>query len=118
MHGEAASLWHEVVHHSENTLLHLASILCAKDGKFLFFEVYSNRCLAGNILCRGVSVELSSIHDSEVDSLSEVSLELIDGCTNEHVLHEQGMIGSGGDDSASKSVVLVPASISVDNEKL
>jgi hypothetical protein len=57
---------------TKDTLLHLTSILGTKDAKFLLLEIYDNGGLACNILSLRVGSELSSIHNGEIDTISEI----------------------------------------------
>ena len=42
-------------------------------------------------------------------------LQLFPRRADEHVAHEQGMVGSGTDDSDTDSVFLIPAGITINN---
>ena len=106
------------MHDTEDTLLHLTSVLGPKDSELLLLEVHCDGSLTCHILCLGVSREFAGIKDGEVDSLCEVLCQLLMRSTDEHLLHEESMIRSGCNDSALQSVRFVPASIAVDNKKL
>jgi hypothetical protein len=65
-----------------------------------------------------VGVEFSCIEDVVVSSVMEVLFELLVSGPDQHVVHEEGVIGSGTDDSDSDSFLLVIPGIPVDNVKL
>lgn len=109
---------HEVVHDTEDALLHLASVLGPQDSELLFLEVHYDGSLASHILCLGVSREFASIKDCEVNTLCKILRQLLVRGTDEHLLHEEGVIRSGCNNSALQSVRFVPTSIAVDNKKL
>lgn len=104
---------HEVEHDSEDTLLHLTSVLGTENEHLHGLEVDVNGGVGGH--SRGVSVsgEGTGVVDGKV-GLSEVS-ELLLGGSDQHVSHEQSVVGSGTDDSHLDSVLGVPSSVGIHN---
>lgn len=116
MHAERASLWHVVMHDSEDTFFHLTSVRCSQDCQLLFREVdtYARGCV--DILSVCVGDKLSSIQDREVNAFLEVLLNLGEVTTDEHLLHEESMVRPGRDHTSLDSVIFVPAGIPINNE--
>lgn len=104
---------HEVEHDSEDTLLHLTGVLSSQNEHLHGLEVDVDRGVGGH--SRGVSVggEGASVVDGEV-GLAKV-LELLGGGSDQHVSHEQSVVGSGTDNSHLDSVLGVPAGVGVHN---
>lgn len=87
-----AFLGHEVVHDGEDTLLHFSCILRAEDDELSSFEVQGNTSLILNVRKVLVGIELSSVEDIIISSVSEVFTQFLRGWSDQHVCHEQGMI--------------------------
>mmetsp|Transcript_14907 Transcript_14907/g.33527 ORF Transcript_14907/g.33527 Transcript_14907/m.33527 type:complete len:244 (-) Transcript_14907:249-980(-) len=101
-----------VHHHGEDALLHLSSVLGAKDDHFTSLEGHRDRCRAAHPCCESVGWEAPSIQDQEWLLLQELLLFLwLDG--DKHVLHKERMVSSRSDDSHSHPEVLLPASPAV-----
>lgn len=103
---------HFVEENSENTLLHLTSVLSTEDNHLLLGKVESDGSTRSHTLREFVGRERTSIVDGVVGR--EV-LELLTGRADEHVAHEECMVGAGTHDSHADSVPLIPASVSVDD---
>lgn len=104
--------WHLVEEHSEDTLLHLTSILGAEDDHLLFSEVDGDGGSRGHT--GGVSVGWEGT--SVVNDIVGVEMfEFLDGRTDKHVAHEQSMVSTGTDDSDSNSVAFIPSCKAIDD---
>lgn len=114
--GNDSLLGHEVVHHSEEALLHLSSVLCSEDDHSALREVDRDAALVGSEpgdpLLGGGGV-LARVEDVVVCAESEVLLELLLGGHDHHVAHEQRVVGSAGQHSALDPVSGVPAEVPV-----
>lgn len=108
--------WHQVEHNSEDTLLHLTGVLSTQDDHLHSLEVNLDGSGGGHTLGVDVGRELASVVDGEV-WLTEV-LELLGGWSDQHVGHEQSVVGSGTHNSDLDSVSWVPTSESINNEQL
>ena len=60
-------------------------------------------------------MELSSIEDIVVSSFIEIILKLLNCRSDQHVGHEQSMIGASADNSDSNSLLGAPSSVSIHN---
>ena len=119
MHAEATTSRHVVVHDAENTFLHLACVRGSQDDELLRCEIHIDRSLVTDVLDVFVGHELTSVHDGEIwASVCEVSLDVRQLSANEHLLHKEGVVRSGRDDSSLDSVLLVPACVSINDEEL
>jgi len=119
MHAKGALLGHVEVHDTEDTLLHLTSIRGAKNNELLLSEIDGDRGLVTDILDSLVGDELTSVHDGKIGTASsEVLLDRLEVTANEHLLHEEGVVGPARDHTRLNAVLLVPACISVDDENL
>lgn len=103
---------HLVEEDGEDALLHLAGVLGAQDDHLLGGEVDGDRGGRGHALGVAVGGELAGIVDGVVGV--EV-LKLLAGRADEHVSHEEGMVGASADDTDADSVLFVPASIAVND---
>lgn len=103
---------HLVEEDGEDTLLHFTGILGTQDDHLLLGKVDSNGGGRGHTLGEAVSREGTGV----VDDIVRVEvLELLLGRTDEHVAHEQGMVGTGADNADVDTVSLIPASKAVNN---
>lgn len=113
MQGEHVVLdGHFVEQHGEDALLHLASILSAEDDHLLFGKVDGDRRGGGHSLSPSVGGEGAGVVD---DIVRVEGLELLTRGPDEHVAHEEGMVGTGADDPDADSVALVPAGKAIDD---
>mmetsp|Transcript_83650 Transcript_83650/g.269599 ORF Transcript_83650/g.269599 Transcript_83650/m.269599 type:complete len:474 (+) Transcript_83650:729-2150(+) len=105
---------HQVVHDSEYTLLHLTRILRAEDHHLSALEGDGNRGRRGHALSLAVAWEHTGVEDHEGLHLARLEVcELLLSGRHQHVLHEERMVGTGGDHADRYSVVLVPTAIAV-----
>lgn len=104
--------WHFVEEDCEDTLLHLTSIFSSENDHLFFGKVERNTGGAGHTSGISVGREGAGIVNNIVGV--EV-LQLFARRSDEHVPHEQGMVGTGADNSDADTVALVPAGIAVDN---
>lgn len=101
-----------VEHDGEDTLLHLTGVLGTEDDHLLLGEVDSDGGGRGHALSVTVGGERASVVDGVVGV--EV-LELLTGRADEHVAHEESMVGAGADNTDTDAVLLVPAGVTVDD---
>ena len=97
---------HFVEENGEDTLLHLTSVLGTEDDHFLLGEVDGHGGAGGHALGESVGGELASIVDDVVGG--EV-LKLLTRGPDEHVPHEEGVVGASADNAHSDPVLLVPS---------
>lgn len=103
---------HLVEEDGEDTLLHLTGVLGTEDDHLLVGKVDGDRSARGHTLGEPVGGESTGIVDGVVGV--EV-LELLTGRADEHVAHEESMVGAGADDSDADSVLLVPSGVTVND---
>lgn len=118
MEWELSLFGHEVVHNGKDALLHLACVLSTQDDHLPLLEVNRHRRDIGDALDVLVGVELSGVEDVVVGSVMEVGLQLLLGRPDEHIVHEQSVVGTGAHHSDLDAVVGVPPCIAVQNVKL
>ena len=97
----------QVVHDRKDALFHLTGVLCAKNDHLHTLKVDFYRSGGAHALGETIGRELSSIVDDKI-GFAEF-LELLLGGTDEHVVHEQGMVGSGTDDADLDAIFGIPA---------
>ncbi len=98
---------HEVVHDREDTLLHLTGVLGTEDNHLATLEVDLNRGGRGHTSGETVGRELAGVVDDEV-GLTKV-LELLLGRADQHVVHEESVVGTRANDTDLEAVLGVPA---------
>ena len=103
---------HLVEENSEDALLHFTGVFGTQDDHLLFGEVDSDGGSRGHTLCEAVSRERSGVVD---DIVGVEVLELLGGRADQHVTHEQGMVGTGADDTDIDTVALIPAGKTVND---
>lgn len=103
---------HLVVENGEDTLLHLTSVLGTKDNHLLIGKVDGHGCGRGHTLSEAVGRERASIVDNIVGV--EV-LELLAAGANQHVAHEESVVGASADNANADLVAFVPAGVTIDN---
>lgn len=103
---------HLVEENSEDTLLHFTGIFGTQDDHLLFGEVDGDGCSRGHTLCEAVSRERPGVVN---DIVGVEVLEVLGGRADQHVTHEQGMVGTGTDDTDIDTVALVPAGKTVND---
>ena len=76
-------------------------------------------CFVANFSQVLVSNKLTGVEDGEVGaSFSEIFLQGLEGSPDEHLLHEEGVVGAAGNDASLDPVILVPAGVAVDHKEL
>ena len=97
---------HFVEENSENTLLHLTSILGSKDNHFHFCKVDGNRC--GRRHTGGISVgrEGTGIVN---DIVWMETFEFLRRWSDKHVTHEESVVGTGTNDPNPDAETFVPS---------
>lgn len=103
---------HLVEEDGEDTLLHLTGVLGTEDNHLLLVEVNGDGGARGHTLGVSVGGERASVVDGVVGV--EV-LELLARGADEHVAHEESMVGAGADNTDADAVSLVPAGEAIDN---
>ena len=113
VHGKEALLRHEIIHDREDALLHFARILGAEDDEFaaLKVEVDGSRRSEG-FSCR-VGNKLPGVEDDVVRFAKAGELFLRG--TDQHVVHEERMIGASADDTNLETIFRIPTGESVDD---
>jgi hypothetical protein len=94
------------------TLLHLSCVLGTKDNHLLLSKVDRDGGGGSHSSGEAVGREGASIVDCVVGV--EV-LELLASRPNEHVAHEESMVGASADNANVDAVALVPAGETIDN---
>jgi hypothetical protein len=103
---------HLVVENSEDSLLHLASVLGSENNHLLLGEVDGDGCGRGHTSGPTVGRESTGV----VDHVVRVEvLQLLAAGPNEHVAHEKSMVGTRADNTDVDAVALVPAGETIDN---
>lgn len=103
---------HLVVEDSEDTLLHLSGVLGTEDDHLLVGKVEGNGSRRGHTASIPVGREGTGIVDGVVGL--EV-LKLFPRRADQHVAHEESMVGTSADDADAYPVALIPAGETVDN---
>ena len=103
---------HFVEEDGEDTLLHLTGVLGTEDDHLLGSEVDGDGGGGGHTLSVTVGREGTGVVDGVVGV--EV-LELLARRTDEHVAHEEGMVGASADDTDADTVLLVPSGVTIDD---
>ena len=101
------------MHDGEDSLLHFSSVFSTEDNHFHSLEVDLDGGGRGHTGGESVGGELTGVVDDKV-GFAEVG-ELLSGRSDQHVVHEQGVVGSGSDDSDLDSVFWVPTRESVED---
>lgn len=101
----------QVVHDGKDTLFHLTSVLGTENDHLATLEVDFNRGRGCHARREAVRRELTGVVDDEV-GLAKV-LELLACGPDEHIVHEQSVVGTGADDANLDAVLGVPASKAV-----
>ena len=90
----------------------LTSVLSTENDHLLSSEVERDGCGRGHALGVAVGGEGSGIVNGIVGV--EV-LKLLTSRADEHVPHEEGMVGASTDDTDADAVLLIPAGVTIDN---
>lgn len=96
----------------EDALLHLTSVLCAEDDHFLLGKVDGDGSRRSHACRVAIRREGASVVD---DIVGVEVLQLLLGGPDQHVAHEEGMVGAGADNAHADAVALVPAGKAIDD---
>lgn len=96
----------EVVHDGEDALLHLARVLGAENHHLATLEVDLDRSLRRHARREAVGRELARVVDGEIGRAK--LLELLGRRADEHVVHEEGVVGARRNDADLDAVLGVP----------
>lgn len=96
----------QVVHDGEDALLHLTCVLGTEDDHLATLEVDLDGRCRSHASGEPVSRELTCVVDNEV-GIAE-ALKLLTVGSDEHVVHEQGVVGSCADDANLDAVLRLP----------
>ncbi|KAG6548769.1 hypothetical protein Mapa_009530 [Marchantia paleacea] len=113
---ENAPLGHEVVHQTEEPLLHLSRVLRSQDHHLPALQVHVHAGGRAHVVRSPVAWKLAGVVDGEVRG-AEV-LELLGRGPDAHVVHEQRVVSAGGDNSDLDPVLRVPVQKLVVHEHL
>ena len=116
VHGEFAFERHEVVHDGEDAFFHFAGVFGAEDDHVAFFKGQGYGCAGVYAFYSGVRALLAGVVD-DVVRFAEV-VEFFGGGADEHVVHEEGVVGAGGDDAHFEAVFFIPAGVAVKDVNL
>lgn len=103
---------HLVKENGKHTLLHLTGVFGTQDDHFLFGKVYGDGGARRHTFCVTICRERASIVDGVI--WLEV-LQLFRRRPDQHVAHEQSMVGTGTDNADVDAVTLVPAGVAIDD---
>jgi hypothetical protein len=101
---------HLVVENGEDTLLHLTSVLGTKDDHLLVGEVDGNGGGGGHTLGEAVGGERASVVD---DIVGVEVVELLTLGADQHVAHEESVVGASADNANADAVALIPAGVTI-----
>lgn len=103
---------HLVEEHGEDTLLHLTGVLGSEDNHLLLGKVDGDGSGTGHTLSPSVGWERTGVVD---DIVGVEVLELGPRWSDEHVAHEEGMVGTSANNTNVDAVAGVPAGETVDD---
>lgn len=103
---------HLVVENGEDTLLHLTSVLGTKDNHLLVGEVDSHGGGGGHTLSEAVGRERTSVVD---DIVGVEVFEFLTLGADQHVAHEESVVGTSADNANADAVALIPAGVTIDD---
>lgn len=103
---------HLVEEHSEDTLLHLTGVLGTQDDHLLLGKVDGHGGGRGHTLSEAVRGERTGVVD---DIVGVEVLKLLTSRTDQHVAHEQGVVGASANNADADTVALIPTSIAVND---
>jgi len=116
VHRKEALLRHEIIHDREDALLHLARVLGSENDKLAALEVDIDGGRGSKGFSRRIGDELTRIEDDDVRS-SKVG-EFFFSRTDQHVVHEERVIGASADNAHFDAVFRIPTGESVDDIKV
>src|SRR2546421_5898894 len=103
---------HLVEENCEDALLHLARILCAKNDHLFVSKVDGDT----RRTCHSGGISISRKGPGIVDGVIRMEvLQLFSRGADEHITHEQGVVGSSGNDSNIDPVTLIPSSKAIND---
>ena len=111
MHGQHALLGHEVVHDRKHALLHFAGVLRSQNGQLVALEVEVDTRFGRHLFGVTVGRKSACIHDGEVGTAKAGQLLL--GRANEHVAHEERVVGARANDADLQAILRGPTGKSV-----
>mmetsp|Transcript_23072 Transcript_23072/g.27225 ORF Transcript_23072/g.27225 Transcript_23072/m.27225 type:complete len:271 (+) Transcript_23072:215-1027(+) len=111
MHAQDAPLRQEVVHDRENAFLHFARVLSSEDHHFARSEVQRDRSARAHAFGRPVARESTGVVNRVV-WFTEVGKFLLCGA-DQHVVHEEGVIGAASNDPDLVAIIWIPPCKSV-----
>ena len=106
---EDTRLGHEVVHNGEDALFHLASVLCSENDHLSTAKVDGDRGGGGHAGGITIGREGTRIKNGKVGFT--IVLELFVRGTDQHIAHEETVVGSGTDHSDLDSLCGVEPNI-------
>lgn len=101
----------QIMHYTKNALLHLARIFRAQNNHLHPLEIDLHGGSGGHTGGEAVSGELAGVVDDEIGVAECFEFSLCR--TDEHVVHEEGVVGSGADDADFDAVLGVPLRASI-----
>jgi len=104
----------EVVHDGKDTLLHFPSVLCTENDHLHTLEVDFDGGGRAHALRESVGGELAGVVDDEVRFAEFQEFRL--GGTDQHVVHEQGVIGTSANNPDLDAVLGIPLCLSSEAE--
>lgn len=103
---------HLVEQNGEDTLLHLTSVLSTEDDHLLVGEVDGNGGGGGHTLSEAVGRERTSVVD---DIVGVEVVKLLTLGADQHVAHEESVVGTSANNANADAVALIPTGVTVDD---
>jgi hypothetical protein len=103
---------HLVEQNGEDTLLHLTGVLSTEDDHLLVGEVNSHGGGRGHTLCEAVGGERAGVVD---DIVGVEVLKVLARGTDQHVAHEESVVGTSANNANADAVALIPAGVTIDD---
>jgi hypothetical protein len=116
VHRQHAVLGHQVVHDREHALLHLTGVFGTEDHELATRQAEADAGRRLDAIQHRVGREAAGVVDHVVGR-TEVG-QLLGSRADQHVAHEQRVVGTLADDAHLDAVVLVPAGEAVDHVEL
>mmetsp|Transcript_36643 Transcript_36643/g.66230 ORF Transcript_36643/g.66230 Transcript_36643/m.66230 type:complete len:201 (+) Transcript_36643:978-1580(+) len=113
VHGEKSHLRQEIVHDGEDALLHLTCVFRAEDDDLLGLEVDRDGSRRGHAFGSSIGWEGARVVDGVV-WLAKV-LQLLWAWADEHVVHEQSVVGPACNDADLVAVLRIPAGVAIEH---
>jgi len=112
---EMSFFGHKVVHDGEDSLFHLAGVLAAEDHHLPLLKVEADCHISSHVRDVLVGHELSGVENVVICAIGEVLLEFRGGRPDEHVGHEESVVGTSAHDSDSDAVLRAPSCVPINN---